>query len=218
MRNTAKQKTAQHDVDHHVADADQHLVAEDGKTFFQINPDEAPAPAEMAPEGQQIWMPAAESGEQDHKAGNPLRKHGGQRRAAYAHLRRAQVAENQHPVQEDIGEHAGNRTPQRDPTLSGTAQQGCHGHGKNHQGVGKPGNPEVFDPDSPDMRLVGIHAHDGFRKADGHQAEKNSDSHHTGKRQAVGAVDSVIVLRAEILGKKQHTPAHKAPVSGEHEG
>ena len=50
-----------------------------------------------------------------------------------------------------------------------------------------------------------------------HQAEQEAHRHHAGQRQAVGAVDAVVVLRAPVLGEKQHPAPHEAPEAREHQ-
>ena len=209
---------AQDDVDHHVAHADQHLVAEDGEAFPQVIPDEASAPAEVPPHRQQIAVAAALGQDDNHTDVDQLGDHRGQGGAAHAQGRRAEVAENQHPVQTDVGADGRDGAVQRNLHAVGAAQQGRHGHREHGQRIGKADDPQILHADGLDGRLVRVQAHDRLRAQDRQQAEGQAHGHHAGQRQAVGAVDAAVVLGAPVLGEEQHAAADKAPVAAEHQG
>lgn len=83
--------TAQHHVDDHVAHADEHLVAEDGEAFAQVNGHLRPGPAEMPGEGKQIRMLLATGQQKNGYHVDQSGAHRGQGRALNAHGRAAPV-------------------------------------------------------------------------------------------------------------------------------
>ena len=122
---------------------------------------------------------------------------------------------DQHPVQRDVGADGRNRAEQRNAHPAGGAQQRAHGHGQHLKGIGEAHHPQIAHADFLNGGLVGVDAHDRLRKQQRRRGEHDSHGHHAGQRHAVGAVDAVVVLRAEILGKEQHAAAHEAPVARE---
>ena len=80
----------------------------------------------MPADRQDIAVTAEAGRKQHHRAVYRLGNHSGQRRAPYAHGRRAEPPENQHPVQEYVRADSGNGSPERNPYSARTAEQGGH--------------------------------------------------------------------------------------------
>ena len=105
--------TAQHHVHDHVADADQNLVHQNGKALMEVFRHKGLGPDEVLGNAEQIGVLldfAKQQNDQNVHCGSADR---GQRRAPNAHGRQAETAENQQPVQNNVGRHGGNRAVQR---------------------------------------------------------------------------------------------------------
>ena len=208
---------AEHDVDDHVAHADQNLIAENRKALHKIRLDKRAAPAEMLREVEQVGVPLRAAQNDDHKHVDGRPAHRGQRRAAHAERRHAQLTVDKHPVEAHIRRDGGDRRKQRDAHALGRAQQRAHRHRDDLQQVGKAHDLQVIDADRLNRRLVRIDLHDELRRKQREAGEDRGGGQHAHERQPVGPVDAVFIFRAPILREKQHAAAHKAPVSGEHQ-
>ena len=207
----------QHHADHHVADADQDLIEQYGKALSEVFPEGRQAPAEMAPELQQVGHPPGPGQARDHQDIDEVGDHRAQRRAAHPHGRKAQAAEDEDKIAEEVRHHRSDAPRQRDAHLLHGAQQRSHGRGDHLQGEREADDAEILRSDGPDLHAVRIERHHQLRRKDREGAEQQARDHHEGERHAVGAPDPVVIPGAPVLGEKQHPAAHEAPVAGEHE-
>ena len=209
--------TAQHHVDDHVANADQDFVHQNGKTFMKILRHKGFAPDKVTGDTEQIRMFLHFSHQQDHQRVNACGANSRQSRSLNTHGGKTEAAVDQHPIQKDIGRHRGNRAIQRNTYPVRGAQKSAHRHGVHLQRVGETNDPKILNADFLNGRFVGIDTHNEFGEEQRERGKDDRVRHHAEERHAIGTVHAVVILRSVILGKKQHTAAHKTPVSREHQ-
>ncbi len=207
----------QHYVDHHVADADEHFIADDGKAFFEVFSQERPAPAKMCPDFQNkghFFYGYDHNDDQDVHHGRYKRPYSG---ASYAKLWQTEFTEDQGIIAQKIGHDRCDSAVQRNADLLYAAQEGTHGHGDDLQRISPPDNPQIADANLSDRNAVCIDAHDKIRMKAGEEAKYHTGDHHEGKSHPVGFTYAVLISGTPELREEEHASAYKAPIAGEHQ-
>ena len=134
---------AEHDIDHHVADADQEFVAQDREAFLQVLVDHCAVPAEMAGKFERVRQFVLQNKEQQHEQVHDTGKHRPERRAGSAHARQPELAEDQQIVEKAVRENRRNPAVQGNSDLLDGAQQRAECHREDLQRVCEADDPQV---------------------------------------------------------------------------
>ena len=167
----------------------------------------------MRPDAEKMAVPGGSAHQINHRRVHKRRADRRERRAADPHRREAELSENQDPVEEDIRPDRRDRSRHRDPNALRRAQKRAHTDREHLKRIGKPDDPKVRTSDFGNLRLIRIDPHHQLRRGDRADCENQAYAHHKAQRHAVGAVYSIVVTRAPILGEKQHPAPHEAPVA-----
>ena len=169
---------AEDDIYHHIADADEYLVAEDRETFLEILSHKGPVPPEMPGKCQDKRQFFPDDKAQQHDQVHHTCQYGPQRRSGCPHLRKTQFAEDQQIVEQAVGDNRGNASVEGDLHLFDGPEKSAYGHGENLKRVGKSHNPQVGDADGLDLLFVCVDVHDKFRTGQSQGGEEHADGHH----------------------------------------
>ena len=208
---------AQDNADHHVSDADKHLIEDDGETLDEIVGDKGKGPAEMASDLKHIGDFVPENQEGHHGDIDQTGNDGSQCGPLDAHGGEAEFAENQDIIAQTVCDDADNPADHGNFHPLNGAQKGRHGRGDDLKGIGKADNPQVENSDGPDLGAVRVNGHDQVRAQNGKQRKKNARDHHEREGQPIGTADAVVIPGTPVLCKEQHSSADKSPVAGKKE-
>ena len=208
---------AEHDVDHHIADTDHHLIGDDRRAFPQILGEKLPVPVPVPCDFQHIRLPLPDAQRGDDKHIHGVGDDGSNGGALDAERREAQLAEDENVVADKIRDHRGNTAGKRNFDPLGGAQQRGHGGGEDHQRIGEAHDTQVPDADFLNGYAARINAHDKIRRAQGERTENSRRDRHKGQHDAVGAQNTLIVSGAPVLGEEEHAAADKTPEAREQE-
>ena len=129
--------------------------------------------------------------------------HGGDRRrngrALHAQRGKAAQAEDQQRIEHDVGHHRAGRADKGDDNPLRALQQSRSGFGQRLEGIAERDDAQIPGRAGDGLRISGEHADHlfGDQQTAGHEQEagcKRKDAH-----QAVCAVDTPVIARAEIL-------------------
>ena len=151
--------------------------------------------------------------EYDYRDIDKARYHRADRGAPDSQGRKSQPSENKYIVADTVGHNARDTADQRNLDALDRTEQRRHGGDNDLQRIGKAYDAQILDADSLDLRTVRIQTHDQIRSEDCHKSAAQSADHHEAEGKSVSTADPVMISRAPVLGEKQHSAAHKAPVA-----
>lgn len=206
------------DVDEHLSNTVEQLIAENRKALFQIGAGETALPVKHHAklEGDGSFIPA-EKEKQDnqvHNAGNQRTYCG----AGSAHLGHSETAVDENPVQDKVGDKGGDRAEKGSLHPLCGAHKKTDNHSQNLKWIGEAYNPYVGDGYFYNIFLICINSKEKSRVRHSYTAEYQTYHQHTHHGKAEGTIDAFFISRSPILGEKQHGTSCKAKITGEKQG
>ena len=193
------------------------FVCENRRAFAEIMPEERARPMEMPAHAEQVRVPHNLRADQNHQRVYRRSAHRCNRRAADAERRKAPMSADQQPVEENVGCDGHDRAVQRNANALRRAQKRAHRHRIHLKGIGEADNPQILNADFLNGCFIRVNAHDHVWEKQCRDCKQRRYRHHADQRNAIRAIDAVVILFAEILREKQHSAADEAPIARKHQ-
>ena len=203
---------AKDDIDHHIADADQNLIEENGKALADVVFEKREVPAEMRPDIRDVGNLSYYNKKVHDPDIDKTRNDRPQGCAPDTHGRKAKLSENQNIVADTVGNDTAYAADQGNLYTLNGAKESRHCRDNDLKWVGDADNSQVLDANGLDFRTVCIQRKDDVRMKHGHEATEQAGNHHKRERHPIGPADSVVVLRTPVLRKEKRTAANESPV------